>query len=821
MPSKLTVRRPSDFVEFRKESILQGIHERFEEVVRRHPATVALKTRETAWTYAQTNGFANSIAAEILSLTGKKMAQVCLLLPNTPELVLALLASLKAHKTYVPLDSNFPEERLRVMMDDADPAVLLTDDEHMSLAKQLAGNVRRIINISHIKRSADAPNPKVPCDPLDPAYILYTSGSTGRPKGIVFLHRNLLHTTMCLTNELFFSPSDRVTWLHSPSFGSSVVDFYCSLTNGATLCPWDTKTQGFTGMADWLVREKVTTLQWIPSAFRQFMRTVPAGMVFQDMRIIILAGEPMTVREVELFRRNFPRGSHLVNQVGTGESYNYHLYRVDHDIPIENANVSGGYPVSADRQVLILDDEKCELPRGSIGEIAIRSDYMSGGYWRDEKLTQSKFVRLGADPTPAYLTGDLGKLDEDGCLTHLGRKDFQVKIRGCRIEVAEVEHFLTSAPGVADSAVWLAKTRQGEDQLVGYVVLKEPGKFDPKPIERHLESQLPDFMVPRRYVVLQSLPTLPTGKVDRKGLAAYYLKEHPQDAWDKLDKNALPAADEAGSIPTNRPVAGRTPTEKLLVEIWQEVLGCKEVGITDDFFDLGGDSLHAAVVLHLIHLRCKVELGYSALLQAPRIVDIVSLIEQARAESLGKFVGGASEKRRPFSENIFRGALNRFCQVLALYAPGITTFRPWLHRLRGVRMGRNIHIGTAAIIETARPELICMGNDVAIGIRNVIIGHFSDSIDRNRTSGEPTVRIGNNVFMGCSVTILPNVTIGDGAVISAGSVVTKSVPPRTMVRGNPAVPVAICEVPLVGGNVTYEEFLRHLKPLANSEPAKE
>jgi non-ribosomal peptide synthetase component F len=228
-------------------------------------------------------------------------------------MIVGMLGAMKAHKAYVPLDRNYPVERLRAMFEDSQPSVLLTDDSHQALAEELAGNRVPIINTSEIERHADAPNPNVTCDPLDRAYILYTSGTTGRPKGIVFLHRNLLHHAMCITNELYFSPSDRVTWLHSPSFGSSVIDIYCCLTNGATLYPWDPKVQGFSGMAQWLMEEKLTTFQWLPSAFRQFMRTVPETLQFQSIRIAIMAGEPLTIREVDLFRRHFSEGSHLVN----------------------------------------------------------------------------------------------------------------------------------------------------------------------------------------------------------------------------------------------------------------------------------------------------------------------------------------------------------------------------------------------------------------------------------------------------------------------------------------------------------------------------
>ncbi len=587
MPTKLTVTRPPDFIEFQKASIFQGIHQRIEEQVKLYPNQVALRTRDLAYAYSELNGHANSIAEAILQKCGETLAQAAILLPNTPEMIIGMLGSLKAHKAYVPLDRNFPMERLRTMFADAQPSVLLTDDVHQGLADELTEGGTPIINISQIERCVDAPNPNVDCDPLDRAYILYTSGTTGRPKGIEFLHRNLLHTTMCFTNQLFFARSDRVTWLHSPSFGSSVVDIYCCLMNGATLYPWDSKVQGFSGLTDWLTEQKVTTFQWLPSAFRQFVRTIPDGFQFKDIRIVMLAGEPLTIREVELFRKYFAVGNHLVNQVGTGESYNYQLYPVDHQIPIEDANVAGGYPVSPERKVLILDDNHNEVPQGSVGEIGIKSDYMAGGYWGDAALTQRKFIRNGADNVPIYLTGDLGRIEPDGCLIHLGRKDFQFKIRGVRIEPAEVEHALTRAPGVGDCACWIAKNRLDEDQLVAYVVPREPGKFDQRAVEGHLEALLPSYMVPRTYVLMESLPALPNGKANRKALPNPFIKASTNGSGD---------------------MASFSNTEDKLLAIFRDVLQLDHVTPETDFFNSGGDSLSAVVLRHRIYQSFGVEI---------------------------------------------------------------------------------------------------------------------------------------------------------------------------------------------------------------------
>jgi len=608
MPVKSEVTRPVGFIEFQEESILQGIHQRVEEQVRRYPGNVALKTPQTAYTYAEMNGVANSIAEEILSRTGKGLAQAAILQPSTSEMIISILASLKAHKAYVPLDPKFPKERLQVMLEDCEPAVLLADEQHMALAKELARKQVRVINTSRIQRHAAAPNPEVSCDPLDRAYILYTSGSTGRPKGISFLHRNLLHHVMCMTNHLYFAASDRVSWLHSASFSASVVDIYCCLTNGATLYPWDAKVQGFSGMADWFSCEKLTAFQWIPSAFRQFLRTVADDFLFHDVRIVVLASEPLTVREVELFRRHYPAGSHLVNQVGTSESYNYRLYFVDHDTPFEDANVPGGYAVSEDREVMILDDEHRGLPPGLVGEIAVKSEYMSAGYWRDEALTRRKFIRIDNDEVPVFLTGDLGKLEPDGCLVHLGRKDLQVKIRGYRVELAEIDQVLTGAPGVADSVSWIVKNRLGEDQLVGYILLNTPGAFHQSEVEKHLAARLPDYMVPRHYVILDCFPTLPTGKVDRKQLP---------NPFDEAAPRTKPAALAVARF------------EQEVADLFQDLLQLEETGADANFLEKDGDSLLTAVLLESIRQRFNVEIDVDEFLESPTPRHVAGLIRTA------------------------------------------------------------------------------------------------------------------------------------------------------------------------------------------------
>jgi len=781
------------FDPFEKAEIHQGIHERFEKQVEKFSQRTAIKDPERSLTYEVVNTAANNLAHAILKKGGHDRGQVAFVLPNDANAIISLLGILKAARSYVPLDPLFPQERTKFMLENSEAKLIVTDYSHRKFAEDLSGGAIPLLIIDDVDLKKPADNPGIKIDPQSMAYILYTSGSTGKPKGIAFGHRNLLHTTMCLINNLHISAADRLTQLHSTSFAASVVDIYCALLNGASVYPWDVKARGISNLVQWLLQEKVTSIQWIPTPFRQLMDIVPEGGVFNSVRLLVMASEPLTRREFDLYRRFFPDDCLLVNQIGTSESYNYYLYFANKESIFEGSNVPAGYAVSEDREALLLDEERHEVVSGRIGEIAVCSDYMSLGYWRNPELTGRVFI---TDPRgtgkKVYLTGDLGRRLDDGCLLHLGRKDFQVKIRGYRIELTEVEFAFKQLDNVRDVAVTARPDHKGDLKLVAYYI-SDRGDLNVSALRRQLAEKLPDYMIPSAFVPMREFPMTPSGKTD---------------------KNSLPAPDDARPLLDNALVTASTDLEVTLTEIWREVLGSKVLGVTDNFFELGGDSLDAARVLTAVQMRCGVQLGYSALVKAPRIADLAVLIEQARVENRIGVVWFVDENPKGFKkERLPRALWNRLLQVIALYVPGLTSLRVKLHRMRGVRIGKNVAIGTAAIIETAHPELVWIGDNVAIGIRNVIIGHFSDSIDRSRQGSGPTVRICDNVYLGPNVTILPNVTIGEGAVVTAGTVVNKSVPPRTMIQGNPARAIATCGVPLVGEGCTYEEFLRHLQLL--------
>jgi acetyltransferase-like isoleucine patch superfamily enzyme/acyl carrier protein len=326
--------------------------------------------------------------------------------------------------------------------------------------------------------------------------------------------------------------------------------------------------------------------------------------------------------------------------------------------------------------------------------------------------------------------------------------------------------------------------------------LKRGGRATETELREFAAAGLADFKTPQQILVVDEIPKGPTGKLQRIGLA-----EKLADLLaSKREKNFLSA---------------RTPVERELAEVWKEVLKAERVGVRDDFNALGGDSLSMITMILNVEERFKVAVPIDRFLKAPTIENLARLIWPDQPGA-GAVESVEPPRSTPIKDSMLGGLKNRILQCVALYAPGYKTTRVWLHRMRGVSIGSNVSIGLSVLIETAYPRLVSIGDNVTVGMRVIIIGHLRDSTDEARLLDRPTVRIEDNVYLGPGVIVLPNVTIGHGAVVSAGSVVTRSVPPQTLVQGNPAKPVARCGASL-GGGVSYEQFLRQLTPIRDAQ----
>ena len=593
--------------QFPAEGIEQSIAERFEKQAAAHPDRIAIRSGGWSMTYAELNAAANRLGRAILH-AGGDADRVVLLFEQGGPVIVAVLAVLKAGKTYVPLDPGYPAARLAELVDDSQAGLILTDDAHLEGAKRLASDRSLpLLSSDAIDPAARGDDLEVSVAPDAIAYMLYTSGSTGRPKGVVQKHRNLLHFVRTYTNSCHITPDDRIAWLHSITFSASNMNVYPALLNGAAVYPHDVKRRGVDGLAELLMRERITICQCVPTVFRHFLSGLTGEERFSDLRVFELGGEPVYRRDVELFRLRVGTHCVLVNRLAFTEASVAAQYFITAETELPASAVPVGRPAEG-MEILVLGEDGREAGREEVGEIALRSRHLSPGYWRRPDLTAKAFTNGGGLRT--YRTGDMGRIRADGLLEYAGRKDFRVKVRGYTIEVAEVEAALLEIGGVKSAVVVAREDHRGDQRLVAYLI---PAGAAPSADElrTRLGDRLPDFMVPSAFMALEAFPLTSTGKLDRLALPAPDLTQ----------------VESAGGY-----AAPRTDAEAKVAAIWAEVFALERVGIHDDFFALGGHSLLAGRIAARIRQAYGVDLSLGALFDAPTVAELCG--------QLGEAVGG-------------------------------------------------------------------------------------------------------------------------------------------------------------------------------------
>jgi len=444
--------------EFKHEEVKETVPRRFEEYVRRYPHRIAFKTMRNTLTWDQLNRAANRIARTILAMYENRGKPIALLVDQENSII-GGLAVLKMGGFYVPLAPSHPGERNSYILKETEASLIVSDSRHLPLAMELARRECEIINIDELDCSLSTENLGLPISPDCITYIAYTSGSTGEPKGVINTHRRVIHG-IGHDKRFKLGPEDRFT-----NVGSSESNAFYALLSGAGSFPWYVNEEGLEHLADWLVQEEITVYRSGPRVFRQFVSTLTGKEEFPKLRVINLAGEPMCRGDVELYKKHFSPDCLLINTLGTREVGPFRVYLIGKETEITGEIVPVGYAMP-DKEVLLLDNDGQKVGFNQVGEIAVKSRYLSMGYWRRPDLTQAKFL---PDPEGGdrriYLTGDLGRMSPDGCLEHLGRKDFQVKIRGLRVDVSEVETGDNVPVGYAveDTEVLLITARQGKN----------------------------------------------------------------------------------------------------------------------------------------------------------------------------------------------------------------------------------------------------------------------------------------------------------------------------------------------------------------------
>ncbi len=589
------------FIEFEKRE--QSIPARFEEQVIKYSDQIAIKTMRYTWTYRDLNEKANQVAQAIL----KQEERVALLFEHDAPMLIGIMGVLKAGKTYVPLNPYSPRERLEYIVQDSQASAILTNDQNQSLAQALTSNTLRLINIDEIKlvASRDEIQPTLSADSI--AYLLYTSGTSGKPKAVIQNHRNVLHFIRTYTNHLHITANDKLTLLSSYSFDAAIMDIFGALLNGATLYPVNLKEESLSHLSSWLIQQEVTLYHSTPTVYRHWLNTVTEER-FPKIRLVVLGGEPVYKDDVDKYKKHFSTNCIFINGLGPTESTVSLQYFINHQTEITHQAVPVGYPV-AETEILLLNEtgEETDI----YGEIAIKSPYIALGYWQKPELTQTVFLTDG-DNQRLYRTGDMGRLRADGSIEFVGRKDFQVKLRGFRIELREVEAVLSQHPAVQETVVMLREETAGEKRLVAYWVPNQVPVTDTIELRRFIQEKLPDYMIPSAFVKLEAMPLTANGKVDRR---------------------ALPVPDMLGGIEADF-VPPRTPAEEILATIWAEILKVEKVGIHDNFFELGGHSLLATQVMSRIRDAFSVEIPLRYLFEAPTMAALAVKITQSQAEKM-------------------------------------------------------------------------------------------------------------------------------------------------------------------------------------------
>jgi amino acid adenylation domain-containing protein len=592
------------FNAFTKADIEQSISERFEQQVSKYPDHIAVQTKHGALTYFSLNERANQVAQTLLKAC--EDGNIALLFEHEISMIVGIFGVLKAGLTYVPLAPDLPTQRLIYILQDSQASVLLTNSKNWVLAQELRSGVPSVINI-------DEPHPNIQHEekirlfrksvvlPDTLAYILYTSGSEGQPKGVMQNHRNVLHFIRNYTNKLHINADDKLTLLSAYGFDAAVMDIFGALLNGATLYPINIKEDSLANPVKAFIKEQgITIYHSTPTVYRHIISTLMEDDHFPKLRLIVLGGEEVYKSDVDLYKQHFSENCIFINGLGPTESSVSLQYFINKQTSNSQATVPIGYPVD-DTDVLLLNEagEKTEL----YGEIALKSAYVALGYWRKTDITKAAFSRY--DNQRLYHMGDMGRLRADGSLEFAGRKDAQVKLRGYRIELGEIQTILNQHPAVQESRVIVWEDSSDLKRLVAYVVPSCDQEELGEELRRFLKDKLPDYMVPSTFVILDKIPLLPNGKVDRRHLP-------------------IPEIDQKSYC------APRNALERQLAKRWEKVLGIKSIGIHDSFFDLGGHSLLAVTLLSQIEKRFDKHLPLITLFKAPTIAQLTAILTEEK-----------------------------------------------------------------------------------------------------------------------------------------------------------------------------------------------
>ncbi len=577
------------------------------------PEHSALRQGSRTWNYGKLGKIAQGIAGALLSQGLQRGDVVAVFGTRSFGLIASMTAVLLSGGVLLTLDAKLPSQRHQLMLKEAKAKYILYIDNQIQEDKGITESLISIrVNpdtgaiLNSPQGSTQSVNlPQITGD--DAAYIFFTSGTTGVPKGVLGCHKGMAHFLNWQRQTFKIGQQDRVAQLTGLSFDVVLRDIFLPLISGATLClPEEGDNLEATKILPYLEAEEISVLHTVPSLAQSWLANVPSGVFLRHLRWLFFAGEPLKETLVLRWRDAFPESGEIVNLYGPTETT---LAKCYYRVPVEcNPGVQPVGTPLPETQALVFTPNHQLCGIGEPGEIVIRTPFRSLGYINAQQENRSRFVKnfFGNDEQDwLYYTGDRGCYRPDGSLEILGRKDHQVKIRGIRIEPGEIETVLAQHPDVLQTVVIAREDIPGDVRLVAYTILNQDSVATVSEIRRFLSTKLPQYMLPSAFVLLETMPLTPNGKVNRR---------------------ALPAPDLSRQQPEGTFVAPRNEVERQLTEIWQQLLGVKPIGIQDNFFELGGHSLLAVKLFWQIEKTFNQNLPLATLFQSSTVEALAKII---------------------------------------------------------------------------------------------------------------------------------------------------------------------------------------------------
>ncbi|WNF06405.1 non-ribosomal peptide synthetase [Brevibacillus borstelensis] len=591
------------------------IHQLFEAQVAKTPDRTAVEFEGHRLTYRELDEEANRLAHAIQKHGVTAGTMVGISVERSLELVIGILAIWKAGGVYIPLDPNYPKERLAMMIEETQPVLLLTQSQVRSKRPPFEGKILDLDAVPkfYANEKGIAPICHSRADHL--AYITFTSGSTGRPKGVMASHQGPVNYLTFIKEAYQLKPEDVVLQLASFSFDASIRDLIGPLTAGAcVVLPREEDIFDFERLLNLIEEKRVTRLLGIvPTLLNNLTLTaLNLKWKYEGLRMILLSGEVLNRTVVEQAQAVFPSTT-LVNQYGPTECTMTSSYYPVLAFPPRAATVPIGRPIH-NVDFYILNSQMQPVPFGVPGELYIGGRGVSPGYFKQPELTKKKFVQnpFSAEGDRLYRTGDIVRLTRDGIFEYLGRMDNQIKLRGIRVELGEIESMLCQHEAVQNAVVVLSEGSFRESQLVAYYLINGSEVPSPAELRQYLKEKLPEYMLPGVYVRVERFPLTPNGKIDRK---------------------ALPSPELGLQIAEREYVAPRTELEKKVADIWGQVLQLERVSMNDNFFELGGHSLLAAQLIARIRKEFRVDLPLRSLFDTVNVAGMAEMIMALQEEA--------------------------------------------------------------------------------------------------------------------------------------------------------------------------------------------